>query len=98
MGRRLPRHRRDIRDFSLLRVVSHVQPHKGLTSAVKQREMMSVGNAAVSGSMNASSYSSENLEAPSSFNSSARNSFEMRGHIEAGTFTRCQLPSPIHAS
>jgi hypothetical protein len=54
---------------------------------VKHREMMSVGNAAVSGSMNSSWYSSENREAPNSRNSSSKNSCEMRGRIEAGTFT-----------
>src|SRR5262245_10623301 len=53
--------------------------HSGSTSGVKAAAMMAAGKTASSGSKKASSYSSLKRMAPSSFSSSARNSFEMRG-------------------
>src|SRR5450631_1558981 len=72
--------------------------HSGVTFVVKAAAMMSLGNTASLLSINANWYSSENRCAPSTFNSSAKNSALMRPQSEADTLMRNQSVSLCQAS
>ena len=72
-----------------------VNCHSGCTSEVKAAAITANGNTASSASRNSSWYSSLKRIAPNSFNSSSRNSLEIRGQSEAATRTRLQSEVPV---